>query len=46
VAVIVCNQNGVSVQPVIDRTKLWMAALTAAGFMLYTAVRMRRPFRR
>jgi uncharacterized spore protein YtfJ len=46
VAVIVCNENGVSVQPVMDKSKLWMAAITAAGFMLYTLGRMRRPMRR
>ncbi len=46
VAVIVCTPNGVSIQPVIDRTKLWMAAVTAIGFMLTTMGRMRRPPRR
>jgi uncharacterized spore protein YtfJ len=43
VAVVVCTPNGVSVQPIMDRTKLWMAALTAAGFMLTTLSKMRRP---
>jgi uncharacterized spore protein YtfJ len=43
VAVVVCTPNGVSVQPVMDRTKLWMAALSAAGFMLVTLSKMRRP---
>jgi uncharacterized spore protein YtfJ len=43
VAVVVCTPQGVSIQPVIDRSKLWMAALTAAGFMLVTMSRMRRP---
>jgi len=43
VAVVVCTPNGVSIQPVMDRTKLWMAALTAAGFMLVTLSKMRRP---
>lgn len=46
VAVIVCTPQGVSIQPVIDRSKLWMAALTAVGFMLYTLGKMRRPMRR
>jgi len=46
VAVVVCTPNGVSIQPVMDRTKLWMAALTAAGFMLATLSKMRRPPRR
>lgn len=45
VAVIVCTPDGVSVQPIIDRSKLWMAALTAAGFMLFTLGKMRRPSR-
>ncbi len=43
VAVVVCTPQGVSIQPVIDRSKLWMAALTAAGFMLVTLSKMRRP---
>ncbi len=43
VAVVVCTPNGVSIQPVMDRTKLWMAAITAAGFMLVTLSKMRRP---
>jgi len=43
VAVVVCTPNGVSIQPVMDRTKLWMAALNAAGFMLVTLSKMRRP---
>lgn len=42
VAVVVCTPNGVSIQPVMDRTKLWMAAITAAGFMLVTLSKMRR----
>ncbi len=42
VAVIVCTPGGVSVQPVIDRGKLWLAALTAAGFMLATLAKMTR----
>ncbi len=46
VAVVVCTPNGVSIQPIMDRTKLWMAALTAAGFMLVTLSKMRRPPRR
>jgi uncharacterized spore protein YtfJ len=43
VAVVICTPQGVSIQPVIDRSKLWMAALTAAGFMLATLSKMRRP---
>ncbi len=46
VAVVVCTPEGVSIQPVMDRTKLWMAALTAIGFMMTTISRMRRPPRR
>jgi uncharacterized spore protein YtfJ len=43
VAVVVCTPTGVSVQPIIDRSKLWMTALMAAGFMLSTLAKMRRP---
>jgi len=43
VAVVVCTPNGVSVQPVMDRTKLWMAAISAIGFMMMAFSRMRRP---
>jgi uncharacterized spore protein YtfJ len=43
VAVIVCTPTGVSIQPVMDRTKIWLAALTAVGFMLTTLGKMRRP---
>jgi uncharacterized spore protein YtfJ len=46
VAVVVCTPQGVSIQPVMDRTKLWMAAVTAVGFMLVTMGKMRRPPRR
>lgn len=43
VAVVVCTPNGVSVQPVMDRTKLWLAAVTALGFMMATLAKMQRP---
>ncbi len=43
VAVVVCTPNGVSVQPVVDRTKLWLAAATALGFMFATLAKMQRP---
>jgi uncharacterized spore protein YtfJ len=42
VAVVVCTPSGVSIQPVLDRTKLWLAALTALGFMLATLAKMKR----
>lgn len=43
VAVVVCTPTGVSIQPILDHSKLWMAALMAAGFMLATLAKMRRP---
>ena len=42
VAVIVASPDGVVVKPVIDTTKIALAALTAAGFMFGMFVRMRR----
>jgi hypothetical protein len=46
VAVIVASPSGVQVQPVIDVTKVALAALTAAGFMVGMMLRMLRPPRR
>ncbi len=46
VAVIIATPNGVRVEPVLDVTKIGLAALTAAGFMLATLMRMRYPGRR
>lgn len=40
VAVIVASPAGVQVEPVIDVTKIGLAALTAAGFMIATLMRM------
>lgn len=40
VAVIVASPQGVRVEPIIDITKLGLAALTAAGFMLSVLARM------
>jgi uncharacterized spore protein YtfJ len=42
VAVIVASPDGVVVKPVIDTTKIALAALTAAGFMFGMFVRMCR----
>ncbi len=42
VAVIVAGPHGVEVQPVFDMTKIALAALTALGFMMATAAKMRR----
>lgn len=42
VAVIVASPDGVVVKPVIDTTKIALAAITAAGFMFGVFVRMRR----
>lgn len=43
VAVIVASPEGVRVEPVVDVTKIALAALTAAGFMLGMLLRMRSP---
>jgi uncharacterized spore protein YtfJ len=42
VALIVANENEVSVVPVIDRTKILLAAFTTAGFMIATLMRFTR----
>jgi uncharacterized spore protein YtfJ len=42
VAAIVADANGVSIQPIVDVTKLGLAGVTAFGFMLYTLMRMTR----
>jgi uncharacterized spore protein YtfJ len=42
VAVIVASPNGVRVEPVIDVTKIALAALTAGGFMVSMVARMMR----
>jgi uncharacterized spore protein YtfJ len=42
VAVIVASPEGVRVEPVFDRTKILMAALTAVGFMFGMLGRIRR----
>jgi uncharacterized spore protein YtfJ len=43
VAVIIASEDGVRVEPVIDPTKIFMAALTAGGFMAAMAFRMMSP---
>jgi uncharacterized spore protein YtfJ len=43
VAVIVATPDGVRVQEVVDPTKIALAALTAAGFMIGMIARMMRP---
>ena len=40
VAVVVIEPEGVRVEPVIDQTKIGLAALTAAGFIFTTLLRM------
>jgi uncharacterized spore protein YtfJ len=42
VAVIIASPDGVRVEPVIDRTKILMAAITAAGFMAGMFFKMTR----
>jgi uncharacterized spore protein YtfJ len=43
VAVVIASPEGVRVEPVFDLTKIVLAALTAAGFMVGMIARMRRP---
>jgi hypothetical protein len=43
--VIIADPQGVRVEPVVDITKIALAALTAAGFMLATMMRMSNPRR-
>jgi uncharacterized spore protein YtfJ len=43
VAVVVASPEGVRVEPIIDVTKVALAALTAGGFMLATMLRMAGP---
>lgn len=42
VAIVIASPEGVRVEPVIDVTKIALAALTAFGFMLTTRVKMVR----
>jgi len=42
VAVIIVESNGVRVEPVIDFTKISLAFITALGFMIGTAAKMKR----
>jgi uncharacterized spore protein YtfJ len=42
VAVIVASPDGVVIKPIVDTTKIALAALTAAGFMFGVLSRMRR----
>lgn len=42
VAVVIVGPEGVRVEPIVDPTKIALAALTAAGFVFATMSRMRR----
>ena len=42
VAVVIADQNGVRVEPVVDPTKIAMTFFTALGFMVATIARMTR----
>ncbi len=42
VAAIVISPNGVRVEPIVDVTKVWLAGLTAAGFIAGMVARMNR----
>jgi uncharacterized spore protein YtfJ len=43
VGVIIASQEGIRVEPVVDVTKIALAALTAAGFMTAMMMRMANP---
>lgn len=45
VAVIIASEEGVRVEPVYDRSKILMTAITAGGFFLAMMIRMMRPRR-
>lgn len=45
VAVVVVTPSGIRIEPVIDLTKIALAALTTAGFMIGMTARMLRPRR-
>ena len=45
VAVIIASPEGVRVEPVLDPTKIALAAITASGFMLAMMMRMLKPKR-
>ncbi len=42
VAALIIAPDGVRVEPIVDITKIWLGALTAAGFMFAMLARMRR----
>lgn len=42
VALVIASPEGVRVEPVLDRTKIFLAALTTAGFMIGMMARMLR----
>lgn len=43
VAVVIASPDGVRVEPIIDRTKIVLAAITAGGFMLAMVLRLIKP---
>lgn len=45
VAVVIASPEGVRIEPVVDVTKIGLAALTAAGFIFSMLLRMRSPHR-
>ncbi len=42
VAAVVITPNGVRIQPIVDVTKVWLAGLTTAGFIVGMLARMQR----
>ncbi len=43
VAVVIASEAGVRIEPVIDYSKIWMAAITAGGFMAALLLRLVNP---
>ena len=43
VAIVIASEAGVRVEPVIDQSKIWMAAITAGGFMAALLLRLVNP---
>jgi uncharacterized spore protein YtfJ len=43
VAIVIASETGVRIEPVIDQSKIWMAAITAGGFMAALLLRLVNP---
>ena len=43
VAVVIASEAGVRIEPIIDQSKIWIAAITAGGFMAAMLLRLVNP---